>query len=53
MFLLAKTLQAVGFAHVGIGLFLGVTRDDQWSELYLSLTGIALFVVGRLLEPRS
>ena len=53
MFLLAKTLQAVGFAHVGIGLFLGVTRDDQWSELYLSLTGIALFVIGRLLEPRS
>jgi len=53
VFLLAKTLQAVGFAHVGIGLFLGVTRDDQWSELYLSLTGIALFVIGRLLEPRS
>ena len=53
MFLLAKTLQAVGFAHVGIGLFLGVTRDDQWSELYLSLTGIALFVIGRLVEPRS
>ena len=53
MFLLAKTLQAVGFAHVGIGLFLGVTRDDQWSELYLSLTGVALFVIGRLLEPRS
>ena len=53
MFLLAKTLQAVGFAHVGIGLFLGVTRDDQWSELYLSLTGIALFVIGRFIEPRS
>jgi hypothetical protein len=53
VFLFAKTLQAVGFAHVGIGLFLGVTRDDQWSELYLSLTGIAVFVVGRLLEPRS
>jgi len=53
VFLLAKTLQALGFAHVGIGLFLGVTRDDQWSELYLSLTGIALFVIGRLVEPRS
>jgi hypothetical protein len=52
VFLLAKTLQALGFAHVGIGLFLGVTRDDQWSELYLSLTGIALFVIGRLVEPR-
>jgi hypothetical protein len=53
VFLLAKTLQAVGFAHVGIGLFLGVTRDDQWSELYLLLTGIALFGIGRLIEPRS
>ena len=53
MFFLAKTLQAVGFAHVGIGLYLGVTRDDQWSELYLSLTGIALFAIGRLMEPRS
>ena len=53
MFLFAKTLQAVGFAHVGIGLFLGVTQDDQWSELYLLLTGIAFFAMGRLIEPRS
>jgi hypothetical protein len=53
VFLFAKTLQAVGFAHVGIGLFLGVTRDDQWSELYLLLTGIAFFAIGRLIEPRT
>jgi hypothetical protein len=53
VFLLAKTLQAVGFAHVGIGLFLGVTRDDQWSELYLLLTGMVLFGIGRLIERRS
>jgi hypothetical protein len=53
MFFLAKTLQAVGFAHVGIGLYLGLTRDDMWQELSLALTGLALFVVGRLLEPRA
>ena len=53
MFLLSKTLQALGFAHVGIGLFLGISRDDMWQELYLSLTGLALFAIGRLMEPRS
>ena len=53
MFLFAKTLQAVGFAHVGIGLYLGVTRDDMWKELYLTLSGLAFFALGRLLEPRT
>jgi hypothetical protein len=53
VFLFAKILQAVGFAHVGIGLFLGITQNDLWQELYLTLTGLALFVVGRWMEPRS
>ena len=53
MFLLAKVLQAVGFAHVGIGLYLGLTQDDMWKELYLALSGLAFFWVGRLLEPRA
>ena len=53
MFLFAKLLQAVGFAHVGIGLYLGLTQDDMWKELYLALSGIAFFWVGRMLEPRS
>ena len=53
MFLFAKLLQAVGFAHVGIGLYLGVAHDDMWKELYLGLSGIAFFAVGRMLEPRS
>jgi hypothetical protein len=52
VFLFAKVLQAVGFAHVGIGLYLGVVRDDMWQELYLTLTGLVFFAVGRLLEPR-
>jgi hypothetical protein len=53
LFLFAKVLQAVGFAHVGIGLYLGVTQDDMWKELYLALSGLALFAVGRMLEPRA
>ena len=53
MFVFSKVLQAVGFAHVGIGLYLGVTQDDMWKELYLALSGLAFFLVGRLLEPRA
>jgi hypothetical protein len=53
VFLFAKVLQAIGFAHVGIGLYLGVTQDDMWKELYLALSGLAFFAVGRLLEPRA
>ena len=53
MFLFAKLLQAVGFAHVGIGLYLGLTQNDLWKELYLALSGLAFFGVGRLLEPRA
>jgi hypothetical protein len=52
VFLFAKILQAIGFAHVGIGLYLGVTQDDMWKELYLALSGLAFFTIGRLLEPR-
>ena len=53
MFLLAKVLQAVGFAHVGLGLYLGMVRDDMWKELYLTLTGLGFFVIGRVLERRA
>ena len=50
MFVFAKVLQALGFAHVGVGLYLGVAHDDMWKELYLALSGVALFWVGRVLE---
>jgi hypothetical protein len=53
VFFFAKTLQALGFADVGIGLYLGVVQGDMWKELYLALGGLALFYVGRLLEPRG
>ncbi len=53
MFFLAKALQAVGFANVGLGLWLGVVHDDMWKELYLALSGLVFFSIGRLLEPRA
>jgi hypothetical protein len=53
VFLFAKLLEAVGFAHVGIGLYLGIAHDDMWKELWLALSGLAFFSVGRLLERRG
>jgi hypothetical protein len=53
VFLFAKVLQALGFAHVGIGLYLGLTEGDLWKELYLALSGVAFFGLGRLLEPKA
>jgi len=53
VFFFAKLLQAVGFAHVGLGLYLGIFHDDMWKELYLALTGLGFFVAGRLLERRA
>jgi hypothetical protein len=53
VFLFAKILQAVGFAHVGIGLYLGIREGDLWKELYLALSGLAFFSIGRLLERRA
>ncbi len=53
MLVFAKVLQAVGFADVGVALYLGIAQDDMWKELYLTLTGIGLFYAGRLLERWS
>ena len=53
MFYFAKLLQALGFAHVGLGLYLGIAHDDMWKELFLGLTGIGFFAAGRLLERRA
>ncbi len=50
---LYKFLEALGFVTVGTGLFYGVTRNDEWQELYFFLAGIALFAVGRILEKRE
>jgi glutaredoxin len=51
--LLFKFLEALGFLTVGAGLFYGVTRNNEWQELYFVLAGIAVFAVGRILEKRE
>jgi len=51
--LASKFLEALGFITVAAGLFYGVTRNDEWAELYFFLAGIVLFAVGRLLERRE
>jgi hypothetical protein len=48
-----KFFEAMGFVTVGAGLFYGVTKNDEWTELYFLLAGIALFAVGRFLERRG
>ena len=51
--LLFKFLEAIGFVTVGAGLFYGVTRNDEWVELYFFLAGIAMYAAGRILERRE
>ncbi len=46
MIYLAKGLEAVGIASVLIGLAQGIQTDDMWTELYLSVFGIVLFLLG-------
>lgn len=53
MFFFAKVLQAIGFVDVGYALYLGIAKDDMWQELYMSLTGLGIFLVGRMLEPKG
>ncbi len=46
----AKLLEAVGIACVMIGLVQGVMSESMWMELYLSITGVLIFLAGRYLE---
>jgi hypothetical protein len=46
MFVLAKSLEAVGILCVFVGLILGVNSPTLWIELYLLIIGSAIFLVG-------
>lgn len=50
MIYLAKGLEAIGIASVLIGLVQGIQANDMWTELYLSVLGIVLFLLGRGIE---
>jgi hypothetical protein len=46
MMLVAKGFEALGIACVMIGLVQGIQSSSMWMELYLSVIGIVLFLVG-------
>ena len=50
MLTVAKVLEAFGIAAVFMGLVLGVNSPTLWIELYLSILGIAVFLIGWGLE---
>lgn len=52
MMVVAKGLEALGIACVMIGLVQGIMSDNMWIELYLSIAGIAIFLIGRVIEKR-
>jgi hypothetical protein len=53
MFYVAKTFQALGVADVGYALFVGMARNASMAEeLVLTLIGVGVFSLGRLLERK-
>jgi len=52
LFYLGKTLEALGFLTVAVGLMYGLV-GDMWTDLYFFLGGILVFAVGRSLEKRE
>ena len=46
MRIVAKAFEAPGIACVMIGLVQGIMSSSMWMELYLSIIGIVVFLVG-------
>ena len=46
MRIIAKGLEALGIACVMLGLVQGIQTENMWIELYLSVIGIVLFLIG-------
>lgn len=49
---LAKALQIIGLGQVLLGLLIGIPKDDLKLELQYAIIGVAVFLVGRLLETK-
>ncbi len=50
MIFAAKGFEALGIACVMIGLVQGIQSETMWIELYLSIIGVVLFLMGRGME---
>lgn len=53
MILFAKGLEALGIACVMIGLVQGIQGENMWMELYLSIAGIIVFLIGHGIEKHT
>jgi hypothetical protein len=42
----AKAFEALGISCVMIGLVQGIMSENMWMELYLSIIGIVMFLIG-------
>ena len=51
-FYFGKSVEALGFIVVALGLMFGV-RGDMWSDLYYLIAGVAVFYTGRWVERSS
>ncbi len=52
MRVIAKAFEALGIACVMIGLVQGILSETMWMELYLSIIGIVVFLLGWGIETR-
>lgn len=53
MFYVAKLFQAVGVADVGYALYVGMVQYSSMAEeIVLTLIGVGVFSLGRLLEKK-
>jgi hypothetical protein len=50
MIFIAKGFEAIGIACVMIGLVQGIQSNSMWIELYLSIAGIIIFLLGWAIE---
>lgn len=54
MFYVAKVVQAFGIAGVGFAVFVGIFQGIAMAEeIILTLIGVAVFALGRLLESKA
>lgn len=49
MAILGKVFQLLGMSNLLVGLYIGLTEEGMWPELYLLLIGSAVFFLGSLL----
>ena len=54
LFLLAKTIQLIGMATVGFGLYVGLVKEHgMMQELRLLLAGSSIFLAGWFLQKKG